>query len=250
MSTSTSTSTFRAQLIEIMAERDLGMVDLKSLTGAELAEAENNNLGLAQLYDAITELHEIYLAALSRPAASKPKALPKEKPAKKEKKQPAEKKTKEQAPTTSAAEDETATESESEEKEKKPAKEKKQPAAKKAKEPKELNDDASDAPKGKREATPYASFTSLVTKANKGETDGWDKVSVKVSLDNATEKVLQVLEHAEAAKLVAMKGTEQSMATLLKTSIELLEKASGKVNAMNLTSLLWAATGKKNPFVL
>jgi hypothetical protein len=233
-----STSTFRAQLIEIMAERDLGMVDLKSLTGAELAEAENNNLGLAQLYDAITELHEIYLGAIARPAATKPKALPKEKKPAKEKKQPAEKQPKEKKTV-----DETTatTDSESEEK---PVKEKK--AAKKAA-PKD-NEDETAVPKAKREATPYASFTSLVTKANKGETDGWDKVSVKVSLDNATEKVLQVLEHAEAAKLVAMKGTEQTMATLLKASSELLEKASGKVNAMNLTSLLWAATGKKNPF--
>ena len=219
---------FREHLIEMMAERGLGIQSLDGLEGEELRDAQNNNLGMTELYEAIAELHETFVKKSTTPVSVAPVAAPSK--STKEPKQP--KQTKQP-------------------KEPKEPKEPKQP--KQTKEPKQTKDVAAEeeaVTKAKRAPTPYALFTSSVTKANKGEAEGWDQVKVTVSLEKVTEKVAPILEHAEASKLMEMKGTEQTMSTLLKLSADLLTVATGKVHAMSLTSLLWSATGNVNPFVV
>ena len=215
---------FREHLIEMMAERGLGIQSLDGLEGEELRDAQNNNLGMTELYEAIAELHETFVKKSPTPVSVAPVAVPKQTKQTKEPKEPKEpKQTKEPKET------------------------------KQTKEPKQTKDVAAEeeaVTKAKRAPTPYALFTSSVTKANKGEAEGWDQVKVTVSLEKVTEKVAPILEHAEASKLMEMKGTEQTMSTLLKLSADLLTVATGKVHAMSLTSLLWSATGNVNPFVV
>jgi hypothetical protein len=91
-------------------------------------------------------------------------------------------------------------------------------------------------PKKRRSRGPtgYSIFTGAVIKANdKGEVDGWDQVFVRVSdLD-----------------LNGLAGTEQSMLSLLESAQQMLRTADGYVDSMKLTSMLWTATGKINPFL-
>ena len=225
---------FREHLIEMMAERGLGIQSLDGLEGEELRDAQNNNLGMTELYEAIAELHETFVKKSTTSVSVAPVAVPS-------------KSTKEPKQTKEPKEPK-------EPKQPKETKEPKEPKqTKEPKEPKQTKDVAAEeeaVTKAKRAPTPYALFTSSVTKANKGEAEGWDQVKVTVSLEKVTEKVAPILEHAEASKLMEMKGTEQTMSTLLKLSADLLTVATGKVHAMSLTSLLWSATGNVNPFVV
>jgi hypothetical protein len=225
------TDLFRANLRELIADNGLVFKtedELKQLDGEELEDAMKNNLGLTQMIDAITELHEIHVRAALIPAATKPVAKPKQVKVKEEKpakKQPTEKPTK-----------------------KKPAKT--QPTEK----PTEKPQPAETTPQiKKRGPTPYAMFTSTVTAANKALSKkespiGWNDVTVTVSLDKVTEKLSQILAHDEAKQLKDMIGTEQTMETLLHICADVLTASTGKIQAMTLTSMLWSATGNVDPF--
>lgn len=217
------TDLFRANLRELIADNGLVFKteeELKQLDGEELEDAMKNNLGLTQMIDAITELHEIHVRAALIPAATKPVAKPKQVKVKEEKpskKQPTEKPTK-----------------------KKPAKEKQQPV--------ETTPQIK-----KRGPTPYAMFTSTVTAANKALSKkespiGWNEVTVTVSLDKVTDKLSQILAHDEAKQLKDMIGTDQTMETLLHICADVLTASTGKIQAMTLTSMLWSATGNVDPF--
>jgi hypothetical protein len=213
-------SSFRTQLIAICAERGVALVDLEGLAGDELQEAQQQNAGIEQLFDAIAELHIKMSAAPAAPA---------KKPAAKT------------AAKTAAKKDPEETETEDEEPAKKPAAKKRAPA-KKAKK------DADAAPAAKKAPTKYAEFTSLVTKANKGDARGWEDVKVTVSLAKVTESGQALLDHAAGAAFADLKGTELTMQALLDAAKDLLMAVDGKVQPFKLSGLLWAAVGNANPF--
>jgi hypothetical protein len=206
---------FRDQLIAICAERGVALLDLEGLDGGELQEAQQQNAGIEQLFDAIAELHVKMSAA--KPAAPAAKTAP-------AKKKPAVEASEEEEPAA------------------KPAAKKRAPAKKTTKK------DADAEPAAKKAPTKYAEFTSLVTKANKGETAGWEDVNVTVSLAKVTESGQALLDHDAGAAFAALKGTEVTMLALLDAAKDLLTAVDGKVQPFKLSGLLWAAVGNANPF--
>jgi type IV secretory pathway VirB10-like protein len=215
---------FRDQLIAICAERGVALLDLEGLDGGELQEAQQQNAGIEQLFDAIAELHVKMSAA--KPAAPAAKTAPAKKPAAKK----------------TAAKEPEESETEDEEPPAKKTAKKRAPAAKKS-----AKKDA-DEPATKKAPTKYAEFTSLVTKANKGDAAGWEDVKVTVSLAKVTASGQALLDHAAGAAFAALKGTEVTMQALLDAAKDLLTAVDGKVQPFKLSGLLWAAVGNANPF--
>ena len=114
---------------------------------------------------------------------------------------------------------------------------------KKAAAPKEKGDTAKKAP------SKYAQFTAAITKANKGQTEGWADVTVTVSLEKVTDSGKALLEHEAGQAFQELKGKEMTMEDLLKAAQELLTAVEGKVHPFKLSGLMWAAVGNVNPLV-
>jgi len=222
-------TSFQNKLKSLMAEYDLGIKSTEGLTGDELAEMNNNNDGMTQLYDAIEELHKEFLAAApkKRAAATKTKTATKAK--------------NDDAAAETAAETATAatTEAETSSDEDKPKK-KRAPAKKKAAEPESAE------PKAKSAKSAYSTFSPHITKGNKGELDGWDAIMVDVSFSKTTEASAALLE--SNTELRALKDTKQSMADLLKACKAALQQADGKVVIGKLSGIMWSAVGNVSPF--
>jgi hypothetical protein len=217
-------TSFQNKLKSLMAEYDLGIKSTEGLAGEELKEMSNNNEGMAQLFEAIEELHNEFLAAVpkKRAAATKPKTATKTKA-----------KTDEEvyAATTEA---ETSSEEDKPKKKRAPAKKK------------EASAEAAAEPKAKSAKSAYSTFSPHITKGNKGELDGWDSIMVDVSFSKTTEASAALLESNKA--LSDLKDTKQSMATLLKVCKEALVQADGKVVIGKLSGIMWSAVGNVSPF--
>ena len=118
-----------------------------------------------------------------------------------------------------------------------PEKKKRETKAKKATEPAE-----------KKPATAYSMFTSNLNKVNKGELPDMKKISVQVSLETVSKSGKVLLEHEAAADLKQMKGTQQTIETLLEACKGLLSEVDGKVQPFKLSGLMWSVVGNKTPF--
>ncbi len=74
MNANTNADNFREQMIEIMAEHGLALTndsDLSNMEGQELDDAKDNNRGMIQMYEELTQLHErLMTAAVKRAAAA------------------------------------------------------------------------------------------------------------------------------------------------------------------------------------
>jgi hypothetical protein len=254
-------SSFRENLIQLMAVQNLALTPLDGLEGAELVEAQENNEGLTQLADAITQLHERLLnsAIAEKPktaAAKKPKtatAADADAEETKPKKPRAARKPKEPKPVVEG-EEATKKRAARKPKEPKPVVEgeeaPKKRAARKPKEPKpvvEGEGEVNEEPKKKRAANAQAVFARLVSQAHKGEMAGWDAIKLTVSLAKVTEKGQVMLDTPEGKEFVGLKGTDVSLAALLQRAQQLITAVDGKVNLMKLTGLMWSAVGNQIP---
>ncbi len=192
-----------------MAEYELDIKSTEGLTGAELEEMNNNNAGMEQLYAAIEQLHQEFMAAPKKRVAA-PKAA----------KEPAADQAAEKA-------------------------EKEKP--KRATKAKKAEKDSEGAP-AKKAPSAYSLFTSTLNKVNKGELDDLKKIKVKVSLETVSPSGKLILEHEGATDLLTMKDTEQTIETLLETCKSILTDIDGKVQPFKLSGLMWSAVGNKTPF--
>jgi hypothetical protein len=213
------TTSFQNKLKSLMAEYDLGIKSTEGLTGDELKEMNNNNDGMTQLYEAIEELHNEFLAAVPKKRAAT--AITKTTKAKAD----------DAEATTEAAE----TSSDDDKPKKKRAPAKKAAAA--------VEGAAAAEPKAK---SAYSSFSPHITKGNKGDVDGWNAIMVDVSFSKTTEASAALLESNQ--ELRDLKGTKQSMATLLKACKDALLQADGKVVIGKLSGIMWSAVGNVSPF--
>jgi hypothetical protein len=228
---------FKLKLQKLMAEYNLGIQDTTDLTGEELDEATSNNDGMYQLYDAIVELHQEFIALAAKPAPKK-RAPAKKKaatasdseaevdgeaaPAPEKKKSAAAKK-------TEATDDEAA-----------PEKKKRAPSKKKAA--------ADGEPAEPKAPTAYNIFTSEISKIIKNKDEPSGDVMVTVSLEKVTDACQVLLEHEAAKTLLAMKGKEYTVKDIVKVCSDLLTIVDKKVAPFKRTSLIWAAVGNKSPF--
>jgi hypothetical protein len=69
-----------------------------------------------------------------------------------------------------------------------------------------------------------------------------------VSLETVSESGKVLLENEAAAELNQMKGTQQTIETLLEACKGLLTEVEGKVQPFKLSGLMWSAVGNKTPF--
>lgn len=221
-----SSVNFRTALIHIMDERDMALIPTEGLTGIELQEAIHSNDGIQQLTDEICKLHERMAIAPKTAAKKTETAADEDKPKPKRTR-----KSKDPKEETEPAED-------------------KPKRTRKGKEPKEESEPAEDKPKPKPKgvAGNYATFTSRVTQANKGDTTGWADLKVKVSLAKVSAAGQALLDHVAGAKFLALKDTEATMSEILDQAKALLTAADGKVHPFKLSGLLWAAVGNVDPF--
>jgi hypothetical protein len=220
-----NTNNFQSKLKSLMAEYDLGIKSTAGLSGDELEEMNNNNEGMTQLYEAIAELHMEFLAA----APKKRAVATKSKAAAADDEEPAAKPEKKKAETKAKADE--------------PEKKKRATKAKKG------SDDEEPAAEKKAKApSAYSLFTSNLNKVNKGELPDMKKISVRVSLETVSESGKVLLENEAAAELQAMKGTQQTIETLLEACKGLLTEVDGKVQPFKLSGLMWSAVGNKTPF--
>jgi hypothetical protein len=221
-----NTNNFQSKLKSLMAEYDLGIKSTTGLSGPELEEMNNNNEGMTQLYEAIAELHMEFLAAApkKRAVATKSKAVADDE-------EPAAKPEKKKAAKAAA----TKTDEPAEKK-------------KRATKAKKASDDEEPAEKKAKAPSAYSLFTSNLNKVNKGELPDMKKISVLVSLETVSESGKVLLENEAAADLLAMKGTQQTIESLLEACKGLLTEVDGKVQPFKLSGLMWSAVGNKTPF--
>jgi hypothetical protein len=201
---------FQTKLKTLMAEYNLGIQETKGLTGDELEEAINNNEGMEQLYQAITQLHQ---ECMPKPAAKVTVAAARKRV---------------RAPVTD-------TEVDSEDTEEDKTKEK--PKNKRAKQE----------PKAPKAPSTYSMFTAQITKMHKGDLSDAD-VKVKLTLDKPTKEMTIWLENPKAQRLVNMKDNEMTIGELLTVCQKIVNDITGKIHAMKLSALMWCAIGNKNPF--
>jgi hypothetical protein len=202
---------FQTKLKALMAEYNLGIQETKGLTGDELEEAINNNEGMEQLYQAITQLHQ---ECMPKPAAKVTVAAARKRV---------------RVPVTDIESSDTEED-----------KTKEKTKAKRAK--KDPN-----APKAPKAPSTYSMFTAQITKMHKGDLAAAD-VKVKITLDKPTKEMTVWLENPKAQRLVNMKDNEMTIGELLTVCQKIVNDITGKIHAMKLSALMWCAIGNKNPF--